>query len=423
MKDCPGRQALKGLVILCAVVLVTALGLGPCRASVKGQGPTTWIDRPLDHTTVPEGPLTIQAHASDAGGVARFEFYAGDVLLARVASSGGRFAEASTEWTPPAAGTYTVRARAIDKQGNVGSDATSLVVVGEALVVSATQTPTPAPAQLPSPTATPAAAATPTAAGTPAAPQVTIVVPSPTQPLPSPTAAGKPSPSPRPPTATPRATATPAPAPTATALACPGPPVIGSFTATPAAITAGGSITLTWGAVTNATSVMIEPSVGGVDTPGSAVVTPAATTIYTLTATGCGGTTTMKVTVTVNPAATPTSTMVTADVAVTDLFPDNLPQGVVYVRITNNGPGSLSGRRVWLSCSAVRTETIEGTQTTIEVTPGWITLNLTPGQTASFNTTLSVNTYGYRYRVTCSISPEDFTDPNSDNDTYVEDIP
>jgi hypothetical protein len=142
-----------------------------------------------------------------------------------------------------------------------------------------------------------------------------------------------------------------------------------------------------------------------------------------LTATGCGGTTTMKVIVTVNPAATPTSTMLTADLAVTDLFPDNLPQGVVYVRIANNGPGSLAGRRVWLSCSAVRTETIEGTQNTIEVTPGWITLNLTPGQTAAFDTTLPINTYGYWYRVTCSISPEDFTDPDSDNNTYVEDIP
>jgi hypothetical protein len=168
--------------------------------------------------------------------------------------------------------------------------------------------------------------------------------------------------------------------------------------------------------------VAIQPSVGGVSTPGSAVVTPATTTVYTLTATGCGGTTTMKVTVTVNPAATPTPTMPTADAAVTDLFPDNLPQGVVYVSITNNGPGTLAGHRVWLSCSAVRTETIEGTQDTIEVTPGWTTLNLNPGQTAAFDTTLAINTYGYWYRVTCSISPDDFVDPNSANNTYVEDI-
>jgi hypothetical protein len=407
---------LKRLVILCAVVLLTASGFGPCGTSAQGQGPTTWIDRPLDGTAVPLGPLAIRAHASDADGVARFEFYAGDVLFAKVASSGGRFAEASAEWTPPAAGTYTIRARAIDGRSNKGLDATSLVVVGGSLAATATQTLTPAPGQTPSPTATLAETETP------AGPQSTVIAARPTEPLPSPTAAGGLPPSPRPPTATPRPTATP-PAPSTATPACPGSPVIASFTATPATITAGEPSTLTWGAVTNATSVLIEPNVGTVSTPGSAVVKPAATTIYTLTATGCGDTATMKVIVTVNPAATPAPATVTADLAVTDLFPDNLPQGEVYVRIANNGPGSLAGRRVWLSCSAVRTETIENTHDTIEIEPRWVTLNLTSGQTAAFDTTLAINTYGYSYRVTCSISPEDFVDPNSDNDTYVEDIP
>lgn len=83
---------------------------------------------------------------------------------------------------------------------------------------------------------------------------------------------------------------------------CSGPPVIASFTASPNPITAGSSTTLSWGAVTNATSAVIDHGIGGVATPGSKSVSPATTTTYTLTATGCGGTVSSQVTVTVNPA-------------------------------------------------------------------------------------------------------------------------
>jgi Ig-like domain-containing protein/Big-like domain-containing protein len=87
--------------------------------------------------------------------------------------------------------------------------------------------------------------------------------------------------------------------------ACPGPPVIQSFSASPNPITAGSSTTLNWGAVSNATSAAIDHGIGGVATPGSTSVSPATTTTYTLTATGCGGTATSQVTVTVNPAPVP----------------------------------------------------------------------------------------------------------------------
>ncbi len=88
---------------------------------------------------------------------------------------------------------------------------------------------------------------------------------------------------------------------------CPGAPVINSFSASPHTITAGQSATLAWGAVTNATSATIDPGIGGVGTPGSTVVSPGGTTTYTLTATGCGGTTRRQVTVVVNPAPVPTT--------------------------------------------------------------------------------------------------------------------
>ncbi len=97
----------------------------------------------------------------------------------------------------------------------------------------------------------------------------------------------------------------PPPATNTSPPVCPGPPVIASFSASPNPITAGGSTTLSWGAVTNATSATIDQGIGGVATPGSTSVSPGSTTTYTLTASGCGGVATSQVTVTVNPALPP----------------------------------------------------------------------------------------------------------------------
>jgi hypothetical protein len=61
---------------------------------------------------------------------------------------------------------------------------------------------------------------------------------------------------------------------------------IGSFTANPTTIAAGGSALLTW-SVTNATSIFLSGS--NVSASGSQSVSPSATTSYTLTATGSDG--------------------------------------------------------------------------------------------------------------------------------------
>jgi hypothetical protein len=79
-------------------------------------------------------------------------------------------------------------------------------------------------------------------------------------------------------------------------------PTVSSFTANPPTVNAGQSSTLTW-ATTNATSVTIDGIAGTLPPSGSQTVTPAATTTYTLHASGAGGTTNATVTVTVNAAA------------------------------------------------------------------------------------------------------------------------
>jgi hypothetical protein len=68
---------------------------------------------------------------------------------------------------------------------------------------------------------------------------------------------------------------------------CSGTPNIASFATSATSTTPGKSVTLSWGAVTNADSVEIDPGIGGVATPGSRQVTPSQMTTYTLTA-RCG---------------------------------------------------------------------------------------------------------------------------------------
>ncbi len=78
----------------------------------------------------------------------------------------------------------------------------------------------------------------------------------------------------------------------------PAPPTISSFAATPSTIRAGQSTTLSW-VTANATSVLIDQSVGTQSTSGSISVSPTTTTTYTLTAMAGAQTATATVTVTV----------------------------------------------------------------------------------------------------------------------------
>jgi uncharacterized protein YkwD/chitodextrinase len=78
------------------------------------------------------------------------------------------------------------------------------------------------------------------------------------------------------------------------------PPTIAQFSATALTITAGQSTTLVW-SVAGATSLSIDNGIGNVSTVTSKSVSPAQTTTYTLTATNTGGSTTGRVTITVNP--------------------------------------------------------------------------------------------------------------------------
>ncbi|OGN91397.1 MAG: hypothetical protein A2Z75_05105 [Chloroflexi bacterium RBG_13_50_10] len=78
-------------------------------------------------------------------------------------------------------------------------------------------------------------------------------------------------------------------------------PVVNYFMANPPSITAGGSTTLAWN-VSNATAVTIDPGVGPVLAVGTAPVSPATSTNYTLTATNAAGSYPMTIAVLVTGA-------------------------------------------------------------------------------------------------------------------------
>ena len=244
-----------------ALIMLNACNL-PQEQTAPG-GTRAWIDVPRDRSVLSLIPHEVIAHASDADGLSQVE------LIVNGASIGALTCEDLTlplvtcrgMWNPIAPGDYRLEAQATNPGGSVGTSPPVYVSIGEG---------------------------SPPTVTTPASPEIISVTPEWT-----------PSDTISPPTEI--------IAPTLTWTAppvCPGQPDIRSFTASPDSITVGESATLSWDEVTNATLVEIDHGIGEVSTPGSRGVSPETTTTYTLTATGCGGTVTQPVTITVNPLPT-----------------------------------------------------------------------------------------------------------------------
>jgi len=82
------------------------------------------------------------------------------------------------------------------------------------------------------------------------------------------------------------------------------PLVIGTFSSSPSTINSGGTSILSWN-VTGANSVSIDNGIGMVNAAGSMAVSPATSTVYTISATNSAGTVTRSATTTVNSASLP----------------------------------------------------------------------------------------------------------------------
>ncbi len=409
---------MRQVIIRCAATFVLIVVIA---CNQQTQGPTTWIDRPLDGDQVAMEPLTIQAHASDSDGVGRFDFLIGDTPLVSVSGSGSRFAQADAGWIPSEPGIYVVHVRATDTNGNIGADATAQITVGESAVTA------PMPTQEPGLTPTPTFAISSEVrisftadrnnvqpgecailqwdvqgsvevvqldgqqvnrvgqaqvcpqqtttyslrAGTAASEnskhsELTISVESSIQP------------------------------PT-----CSSPPAIAFFAADPNTISAGQSTTLSWGAITNATSAMIDQGVGGPALSGGTFgpLSPTTTTTFTLTATGCGGTTMVQVTVVVNPAQ-PSS----AQPAVCPGPPVIASFGANPSTITAGQSSTLSWGAVTNATSAVIDPDVGGVGT-----PGSTTVN--PGMTRTYTLTATGCGGSTKKQVTITVNPAPLPPP------------
>jgi hypothetical protein len=118
------------------------------------------------------------------------------------------------------------------------------------------------------------------------------------------------------------------------------------------------------------------------------------------------------------PAPLPTG----ADITPTDLYPDNQPEGVMWARITNNGPETLTNNKVDITLSCVVTRLTDSTEMISGATPTHHILNLAPGQTQTISLGTVIDTSRYRYDFTVTVTPVDFTDPNMGNNTYTESV-
>jgi hypothetical protein len=122
------KQHVTSLFLRIALIFTLLTG-----CSTSTQGPTIWLDDPLDGESYPLQPLTFQAHASDGDGVTKIEFYVEAKKIADVPASGNRFGEASYEWLPPASGAYIVSARAVDNKGELGNMTSVKINIGKSV--------------------------------------------------------------------------------------------------------------------------------------------------------------------------------------------------------------------------------------------------------------------------------------------------
>ncbi len=111
-----------------------------------------------------------------------------------------------------------------------------------------------------------------------------------------------------------------------------------------------------------------------------------------------------------------------SDVWPCDLYPDNQPQGNVWVRIWNNGPATLTNKKVRISGSYTRTTlTTPPTAQGANIPPAeYVLSNLARGQQQNINLGWQIDLSQYSYDFTVTVAAVDFTDPNSGNNSYKE---
>jgi hypothetical protein len=158
-----------------------------------------------------------------------------------------------------------------------------------------------------------------------------------------------------------------------------GKPIIATFTSNPSVITTGHSSILQWN-VTGATNVSIDQGVGTVPLSGIKLVTPSATTVYSLTATNSSGSVEASATVTVSQ---PTELPVILRFSI---YPTSIPPG---------GPATLQ----WQTGGATSVSIDQGVGTVAEVGQ----LQVSPSTTRTYTLTATNNAGSVTASVTLTV--------------------
>ena len=111
-----------------------------------------------------------------------------------------------------------------------------------------------------------------------------------------------------------------------------------------------------------------------------------------------------------------------ADLAVTDLFPQNMPKGAVLMRVVNNGPQTPGNADIDTTCTATIHGWTQGSPVSSAQQVFKFKGGLNPGQQGEYYTGIDVDTQQHWYEITCTIKPP-FNDPNAANNSYKETIP
>jgi hypothetical protein len=151
-----------------------------------------------------------------------------------------------------------------------------------------------------------------------------------------------------------------------------GPPVIISFTSNPSSIIAGHSSLLQW-SVAGATSVSIDQGIGAVPVSGTRLVSPGATTVYTLTATNGSGFVSASTTVTLTQS-TGLPAILRFSVYPTSIIPDGFATlqwqvgGAASISIDQGVGAVASDGELKVSPATTRTYTLTATNSAGSVT-------------------------------------------------------
>jgi hypothetical protein len=153
---------MKPSIVILTLILAAAVLLAGCDVNQLNGGQTTsWIDAPLNNSSLPLGLVKVISHSSDQAGIAQVELSVNGTVIRTDANqdTSQTLVVMGQDWTPSAPGTYTLQVRAQNTAGHWSDYALVNVTVEGMPTNTFTPVATSTPTQIPSSTSTPTSSA------------------------------------------------------------------------------------------------------------------------------------------------------------------------------------------------------------------------------------------------------------------------